>query len=119
MDQRTTGLLFTVLAAALFGTLGIFGKGAVAVDLSVRTLLAGLFLGATLLLWGVLCYTGGATRLPRHVVGLELGLGVAYAVMSLAYFQRLAWLSAGVAAQVLFTTRSRWSSLPPSCSTNR
>lgn len=103
MHQRTIGLLLTVLAAALFGTLGIFGKQAVAVDLSMTTLLTGRFLVATLLLWGVLLYDDGATRLPGRVLGLELGLGVVYAVMSLAYFESLVWLSAGVAALLLFT----------------
>ena len=103
MHQRTTGLLFTVLAAALFGTLGIFGKQAVAVDLPVTTLLAGRFLVATCLLWGVLLADGGGTRPPWRVVGLELCIGGVYAVMSLAYFESLAWLSAGVAALLLFT----------------
>ena len=103
MHQRTVGLLFTVLAAALFGTLGIFGKQAVAADLSVTTLLAGRFLVATLLLWSILLAGGGATRPPWRVLGAELGLGLVYAVMSLAYFESLAWLSAGVAALLLFT----------------
>lgn len=103
MNQQTIGLLLTVLAAALFGTLGIFGKGAVAVDLSVTTLLTVRFLVATVLLWGLLLYRGTVPRLPGRVVALELGLGVVYAVMSLAYFESLAWLSAGVAALVLFT----------------
>jgi drug/metabolite transporter (DMT)-like permease len=103
MHRQTTGLAFTVLAAALFGTLGIFGKSAAAVDLSVTTLLVGRFLIATAVLWGVLLLTGDYRPLPGRVVGLELGLGVTYGVMSLAYFESLAWLSAGVAALLLFT----------------
>lgn len=103
MHRQHTGLVFTVLAAALFGTLGIFGKSAVAVDLSVTTLLVGRFLLATAILWGVLLLTGDDRSPPGRVVGLELGLGVIYGVMSLAYFESLAWLSAGVAALLLFT----------------
>jgi drug/metabolite transporter (DMT)-like permease len=103
MDRQTTGLVFTVLAAALFGTLGIFGKGAATTELSVTTLLAGRFVAATAVLWGVLSFRSGSSRLPGRVAGLELGLGLTYGIMSIAYFESLAWLSAGVAAVLLFT----------------
>ena len=103
MHRQTVGLLFTVLAAALFGTLGIFGKSAVTMELPLTTLLAGRFVIATALLWGVLFLKRDSTRLRGRVIGLELGLGVVYGSMTLAYFKSLAWLPAGVAALLLFT----------------
>jgi drug/metabolite transporter (DMT)-like permease len=82
MHRHSTGLVFTVLAAALFGTLGIFGKSAVTLDVSVTTLLVGRFVIATMILWGFLCFNREHS-LPRgRVVGLELGLGVVYGIMS-------------------------------------
>lgn len=78
MHQRSLGLVLTVLAAALFGTLGIFGKGAVTIDLSVTTLLASRFVVAAVILWGLLLLTSRSALLPTRVVGLEIGLGVVY-----------------------------------------
>ncbi len=103
MRRRTVGLLLVALAAMLFGTLGIFGKLAVRIDLSVTTLLAARFVAAGGIIWGVLVLRGRDWSLPARTVGLEIGLGVAYGVMSVAYFESLAWLSAGVAALLLFT----------------
>lgn len=103
MRERTVGLLCIILAAILFGTLGIFGKLAVRIDLSVTTLLAGRFVAASAVIWGVLLLRGRNGLLPPRTVASEIGLGVAYGVMSVAYFESLAWLSAGVAALLLFT----------------
>ncbi len=103
MRQRRLGLVFTLSGAALFGTLGVFGKAAVGVDLTVATLLASRFVAATVLLWGLLLVTGRFIRLPVRTVGVEVGLGAVYGIMSVAYFESLAWLSAGVAALLLFT----------------
>lgn len=104
MHRQTMGLIFTVIAAALFGTIGIFGKRAGAIDLSVTTLLLSRFLLATVILWAVVYVTSDASRPQSHrVIGLEIGLGVIYGIMSVAYFESLAWLSAGVAALLLFT----------------
>lgn len=103
MHTRTLGLLFVFLGAALFGTLGIFGKAAVAVEMSMATLLALRFVAATAILWAYLSLTGRIELFGGRIVGIEVGLGVVYALMSIAYFESLAWLSAGVAALILFT----------------
>ena len=103
MRDRTLGLLYVFSAAVLFGTLGIFGKLAVAIDLSVTTLLATRFVAASAIVWAVLFLQGRSGALPARTVAVEIGLGLAYGVMSLAYFESLAWLSAGVAALLLFT----------------
>ncbi|MFB6243910.1 MAG: DMT family transporter [Halobaculum sp.] len=103
MRERTVGLLFTVIGAALFGTLGIFGEAAASVGLSTATLLSYRFVGATVIFWGLSVFRGGIPVLRGRTLAAELGLGVVYGVMSVAYFESLAWLSAGVAALLLFT----------------
>jgi drug/metabolite transporter (DMT)-like permease len=102
MHRRTMGAVFTVLAAVLFGTLGVFGKHAAAADLSVTTLLVARFAIAAVLLCGLVSL-GGVALPQRDALAPGLGLGVVYGVMSVAYFESLAWLSAGVAALLLFT----------------
>ena len=103
MHRRSVGLAFVVSGAALFGTLGVFGRAAAAVELSMATLLALRFVAATAILWGLLALVGQLRVLPARTVGIELGLGVVYGVMSIAYFESLVWLTAGVAALLLFT----------------
>ena len=103
MRDRTVGVLYVVSAAVLFGTLGIFGKLAVAIDLSVTTLLAARFVAASAIIWAVLFLRGRDGSLPARTVAVEIGLGLAYGVMSIAYFESLAWLPAGVAALLVFT----------------
>ncbi|WP_049937128.1 DMT family transporter [Haloplanus natans] len=98
-----TGVALVVAGAALFGTLGIFGELARAVGLSTATLLGGRFLAATAILWGYLARRGYEVRLAPRTLAAELGLGLVYGLMSIAYFESLAWLSAGVATLVLFT----------------
>lgn len=103
MRQRNVGLLFVVLGAALFGTLGIFGKAATTVELSMATLLGIRFVAATAILWGLLALSGRTTLLGGRVLVIEVGIGVVYGVMSITYFESLTWLSAGIAALLLFT----------------
>lgn len=110
MDGRTaddagtgSGVALVVVGAALFGTLGIFGELARAVGLPTATLLGGRFLAATAILWGYLARRGYDVRLASRTLAVELGLGLVYGFMSIAYFESLAWLSAGVATLVLFT----------------
>ncbi|WP_138004723.1 DMT family transporter [Halalkalirubrum salinum] len=103
VHDRTIGLVLVVAAAACFGTLGIFGKLAIGVGLSTGTLLVWRFAFATACLWALLWAGRRSIRLPRRTAAIEIGLGVVYAGMSVTYFESLAWLSAGIAAIVLFT----------------
>jgi drug/metabolite transporter (DMT)-like permease len=103
MNSRTVGIVLVVLAAALFGTLGIFGRVAAGLELSMATLLGLRFVAATAVLWAVVWVRGRPSRLDARTVGIEIGLGCAYGVMSVAYFESLNWLSAGIAALLLFT----------------
>ena len=106
MERSTdsgTGVALVVAGAALFGTLGVFGEAARLAGLSTATLLGVRFLAATVVLWGYLALRGGRSRLDGSTLAVELGLGLVYGLMSVAYFESLAWLSAGVAALVLFT----------------
>ena len=102
-DAGATGVALVVAGAALFGTLGIFGELARAVGLSTGTLLAARFLAASAILWAYLVRRGVPIRLGRRMLVAELGLGLVYGLMSVAYFESLAWLSAGIATLVLFT----------------
>jgi drug/metabolite transporter (DMT)-like permease len=99
----STGVVLVAAGAALFGTLGIFGELARAAGLSTATLLAGRFLAATAMLWGYLLRSNHTVYLDTGTLAVELGLGLVYGLMSIAYFESLAWLSAGVATLVLFT----------------
>lgn len=103
MRQRSVGLGLTALGAALFGTLGVFGKAAATLEMSMATLLAVRFVAATAILWALLATRGRVDRLPGRTATVEVGLGVVYGIMSVTYFESLAWLSAGVAALLLFT----------------
>jgi drug/metabolite transporter (DMT)-like permease len=103
MRHQHLGLVLTVAGAALFGTLGIFGKVAPTVDLSTATLLGARFAGATVIFWALLAVSGHGRLRSTRLFAAEVGLGAVYGVMSIAYFEGLAWLSAGVAALLLFT----------------
>ena len=101
--ETGTGVALVVAGAALFGTLGIFGELARTAELSTATLLAARFLAASAILWASLVHRGVPIRLGRRMLVAELGLGLVYGLMSVAYFESLAWLSAGIATLVLFT----------------
>ncbi|MEF8780711.1 MAG: EamA family transporter [Haloferacaceae archaeon] len=103
MRQRSTGLVLVLLGAALFGTLGVFGRAATLSGMSMATLLGLRFVAATGILLGYLLVRNRFRVLGGRLLGAELGLGVVYGVMSVTYFESLAWLSAGVAALLLFT----------------
>lgn len=103
MREYRDGVLLVFLAAAFFGTLGIFGAVAPELGLSTGTLLGVRFFVATLVLIAYLAIRGRFRRLGRRLLVLELGLGIVYGVMSIAYFESLLWLSAGIAALLLFT----------------
>jgi drug/metabolite transporter (DMT)-like permease len=98
-----TGVALVVAGAALFGTLGVFGELARAAELSTATLLGARFLAASAILWAYLVHRGVPIRLGRQTLAAELGLGLVYGLMSVTYFESLAWLSAGIATLVLFT----------------
>lgn len=102
-DAGATGVALVVAGAALFGTLGIFGEIARAVELPTATLLGVRFLAATAILWAYLAHRGVSVRFGSRTLAVELGLGLVYGLMSVAYFESLAWLSAGIATLVLFT----------------
>jgi drug/metabolite transporter (DMT)-like permease len=103
MDRRASGVALVLLSAAGFGTLGIFGRATVNADLSIATLLSYRFVLATAIVWAILYERGRLERLRGRVLLAELGLGIVYAVISIAYFESLNWLSAGIAVLLLYT----------------
>jgi drug/metabolite transporter (DMT)-like permease len=127
MERRASGVLLVFLSAVGFGTLGIFGRVTVSAELSLPTLLLFRFVFAAAIVWALLRVrarkqgrkrereqeegwgrewnfgTGPRDGLGGRLLLVELGLGVVYGGMTIAFFESLAWLSAGVATLLLYT----------------
>jgi drug/metabolite transporter (DMT)-like permease len=127
MERRASGVLLVFLSAVGFGTLGIFGRVTVSAELSLPTLLLFRFVFAAAIVWALLRVrarkqgrkrereqeegwgrewnfgTGPRDGLGGRLLLAELGLGVVYGGMTIAFFESLAWLSAGVATLLLYT----------------
>lgn len=103
LGRRTAGILLILLAAIGFGTIAIFGTLATDAGLNNPTLLTVRFALATALLVGYLSYRGDAARPPREAVPTMVGLGVAYATLTAAFFWGLLYVPAGLATITLYT----------------
>jgi drug/metabolite transporter (DMT)-like permease len=125
MDRRASGVLLALLSAVGFGTLGIFGRATVSADLSLPTLLLFRFVFAAAIVWALLGLRvqgrgrrreqekgwgrewkwkrGPHDGLDSRLLLAELGPGVVYGGMTIAFFESLAWLSAGVTTLLLYT----------------
>ena len=103
MKQSTAGTLLVLGAAAGFGTIGIFGELAAAIDLPLATLLPTRFAIAT----GVVLALARLRRWPlpssRRALAATLGLGAVYTGLTLFFFVSLRYLTAGLATIVLYT----------------
>jgi len=97
------GGLLVFAAAAGFGTLAIFGKLAAATGLDTPTLLLFRFVVATVALWAVLGPFGRLRLLSGRPLRTALAMGVVYGLMTVLFFEGLAFLSAGLAAIVFYT----------------
>jgi len=103
VQDSTTGTLLVLGAATGFGTIGIFGEVAATINLKLTTLLPLQFAFATVLVVG-LGFTRGWTFPHSYQDWLAtLTLGVGYAVTNLLFFVSLRYLTAGLAAIVLYT----------------
>lgn len=91
------------LAAAGFGTIGIFGKLATAAGLTNATLLTIRFSLATAIMLAYLGFRGRTLRPRGRELALMVGLGVSYAVMTGAFFWGLLYVPAGLATITLYT----------------
>lgn len=103
MRESTTGALLVFGAAAGFGTIGIFGELAAAIDLRLATLLPVRFALATLVVGGLAVARGWARPRSRDDWMATLALGVVYTGMTLCFFVALRYLTAGLATIVLYT----------------
>lgn len=103
MRESTTGTLLVLGAAAGFGTIGIFGEIAVAIDLRLATLLPVRFGVATLVVAGLAVARDWRFPRTRREWGGTLALGVVYTAMTLCFFVSLRYLTAGIATIVLYT----------------
>jgi drug/metabolite transporter (DMT)-like permease len=100
--RRIAGILITLLSAAAFGTLAIFGRLAYAAGLDTFTLLFLRFTIATLLMGALLAFR--REPLPRGKTLLQLiGMGgIGYAGQSFCYLTAIKYASAGLVALLLY-----------------
>ena len=103
MRESTVGAVLVLGAAAGFGTIGIFGKLAVAIDLDLATLLPVRFTIATLVVVALAAGRGWAFPESERDWLATLALGVTYTAMTLCFFVSLRFLTAGIATIVLYT----------------
>lgn len=90
-------------AAAGFGTIGIFGKVAAAIDFGLATLLPVRFILATLLVTGLALARNWNVPQSRRMWLATLLLGAVYTAMTLCFFIALRYLTAGLATIVVYT----------------
>ncbi|MFP4589915.1 MAG: DMT family transporter [Halobacteriales archaeon] len=100
---RRIGAAMVLLAAAGFGTIAVFGKLGFAAGLNNATMLGFRFPIAAVVLWAVVLARRGLPRVPRRQAAGALGLGVAYTVLTGAFFWGLVYLTAGLAVITLYT----------------
>ena len=100
--KRITGILLTILSAASFGTLAIFGRYAYAAGMDTFTVLFLRFSIAAGLMAVLLVARGES--LPRGQVLLQLiGMGaLGYAGQSFSYLTAIKYASAGLVALLLY-----------------
>lgn len=92
-----------LLAAAGFGTIAIFGKFGFEVGLNNPTMLGFRFLLAAILLLAYLGGTGQFEVITGRPLWVAIGLGVAYAALTAAFFWGLVYIPAGLAVITLYT----------------
>ncbi len=97
------GIVLVLLAAVGFGTIAVFGTLATATGLNNPTLLTFRFALATALLVGYLAYRGDAAKPSGRRLPAMVGLGLAYAVLTAAFFRGLLSVPAGLATITLYT----------------
>ena len=97
------GIVFIVLSAAGFGTLGIFGKLAYAQGFTVSSTLFWRVTGGAIALWAwLLCNRQWHLRRPTIISALALG-AVGYTLPTALFFGALTHASAGITALMFYT----------------
>ena len=103
MRDATLGAIFVLIAAAGFGTIGIFGELAAIVDLELAALLPIRFAFATIIITLLAVIRDWSLPPTRREWVITLGLGGIYTAMTLLFFFSLRSLTAGLATIVLYT----------------
>lgn len=101
--RRRIGSLMVILAAAGFGTIAVFGKLGYEVGLNNATMLGWRFPLAATVLWGVILLRRERVRIDRRQLAVAGGLGLAYTVLTAAFFWGLIYVTAGLAVITLYT----------------
>ena len=104
MNQQHTGALLVAASAAGFATLAIFIKFAYAAGASTITILAGRFVLAALCLAVLLKWRGVSLKIDKGLM-LRLALlgGLGYGSMSMLFAMSIKYVSASLAAMLLYT----------------
>lgn len=104
MDSHTKGTLLMVLSATTFGTIGVLGKLAAAVGMTIPSMLTWRFLFGSLILWAVLAVRGDLELLRGRELLAAVAIGGGwYALASGFYFWGLEFMTAGLVGIVLYT----------------
>lgn len=103
MNENPKGALMILAAAAGFGTLAIFGKMAGAAGLDTSTLLLFRFVLGGSILWFVFGALGRLRPLRGRSLWMALSLGGLYGIMTGMFFWGLEFLSASLAAIILYS----------------
>lgn len=101
--RQRIGSVMVVLAATGFGTIAVFGKLGQEVGMNNATMLGWRFPLAAAVLWAVILLTRSGVDLDRRQTTVSLGLGVAYTVLTAAFFWGLLYVTAGLAVITLYT----------------
>lgn len=103
MRDSTSGTLLILGAATGFGTIGIFGEVAAAINLELSTLLPLQFAFSTAIVASLALIRGWEFPGRDRKSLATIALGGGYAVTNLLFFISLHYLTAGLAAIVLYT----------------
>ncbi|MDT3435953.1 DMT family transporter [Haloarcula sp. 1CSR25-25] len=103
MRESTAGTVMVFVAAAGFGTIGIFGEIAASINLELATLLPVRFGIATVVVGTLAGIRGWSYPTTKRDWLVTLSLGVVYTGMTLFYFVALRYLTAGLTTIILYT----------------
>lgn len=104
MDDDIKGVVLMVVSGTTFGTLGVLGKLASEVGLSIPTVLAYRFLFGSLIFWTMLTIGGDLRLLRGRPLAMAFGIGAGfYAAQSGLYFLGLEYMTAGLVGIVIYT----------------
>src|SRR5688500_8804304 len=95
------GVVLCLVSSTCFGLSAIFAKQAYALGVSVPTTLVGRFGFAAVVLWAIVLVRRTEAP-PRRLIGVCIGLGLAYALQAALYFGALATADASLVVLLVY-----------------